>query len=272
MNERYIGALVLVPLLIFIFLGGYFLKFTVTCLALAGLYEFYKASKSGGHKPFEYIGYGLGLIYYIYLIVSGGNINLTWVVNVIILSVFIMMIIPIFKIDRSFVDVGLTVLPLIYVIVFFSFMILISEKQQGRFFIWLIFISSWGCDTLAYYSGRYLGKGGKHKLLPKVSPKKTVEGAIGGLAGSIIGCTVYGWVMSQFGVTMGIYHYAIIGLLGGIFGQCGDLVASSVKRHVGIKDYSNLIPGHGGILDRFDSILLVSVVVYYYISYIPALF
>ena len=268
MNQRYIGAAILAPLLIFIFLGGYFLKVTVSLLALAGVYEFYKASKSGGHKPIEIVGYILTSTYYIYIIFVDRNINLPLIVNIFVLVTFLLMIVPVIDTNRSFVDVGLTILPIIYVAVFFSFMIYLSEGTYGKYFVWLIFISSWGCDTAAYYSGRYLGKGGKHKLIPKVSPNKTVEGAIGGLIGSIIGCTIFGYVISKYGVIIPIYHYALIGFLGGIFGQCGDLVASSIKRHVGIKDYSNLIPGHGGILDRFDSILLVSVVVYYYITYI----
>lgn len=268
MNPRYIGAVILAPLLIFILLGGYYLKITVFLLALAGVYEFYKASKSGGHKPIEIIGYLLTIFYYGYIIYSGNNINLTLLVNVFIIAVLFLMLIPVINTERSFVDVGLTILPMIYVAVFFSFMIILSNGAYGQYFIWLIFISSWGCDTLAYYSGRYLGKGGKHKLSPKVSPKKTVEGAIGGLFGSIIGCTLYGFIIGKFGVEIALYHYIIIGFLGGILGQCGDLVASSIKRHVGIKDYSNLIPGHGGILDRFDSILLVSAVVFYYITYI----
>lgn len=268
MNPRYIGAAIIAPLLIFIFLGGYYLSITVFLLSLAGVYEFYKASKSGGHKPIEIVGYILTILYYGYIIFYGNNINLSLIVNVFILSVFILMIVPVIDTNRSFVDVGLTILPLIYVAVFFGFMILLSKVIYGKYFVWLIFISSWGCDTLAYYSGRYLGKGGKHKLIPKVSPNKTVEGAIGGLLGSIIGCSIYGYIISKFGVSVPIYNYVFIGFLGGVFGQCGDLVASSIKRHVGIKDYSNLIPGHGGILDRFDSILLVSVVVYYYITII----
>ena len=260
MNKRYIGAMVLVPLLLFIFLGGYFLKISVVLLSLGGMYEFYKVIKVDGYKPISIVGYLLCLIYYIYL---GRDFNLTTAVGIFILVVFFLMMVPVFNTKRNFVDIALTILPCFYVGVFFSFILLLSDMENGRYFVWLIFISSWGCDTLAYYFGRYLGS---HKLIPTVSPKKTVEGAIGGLIGSILGCTLYGYIIAQFGVVVPLYHYMIIGLLGGIFGQCGDLVASSIKRYTGVKDYSNLIPGHGGILDRFDSILLVSVVVYYYIN------
>lgn len=260
MNERYVGAMVLAPLLLFIFLGGYFLKISVVLLSLGGMYEFYKVSKTDGYKPISIVGYLLCLAYYIYL---GHGFNLTNAVGIFILVVFFLMMVPVFNTDRNFVDVALTILPFFYVGIFFSFILLLSNMENGRYFLWVIFISSWGCDTLAYYFGRYLGK---HKLIPKVSPKKTVEGAIGGLLGSILGCTLYGYIIARFGIVIPLYHYIIIGLLGGIIGQCGDLVASSIKRHAGVKDYSNIIPGHGGILDRFDSILLVSVVIYYYIS------
>lgn len=260
MNERYVGALVLVPLLVLIFLGGYFLEISVILLSLGGMYEFYKVSKVKGHKPISIVGYLLCLAYYIH-IRNGFDLKIS--VGVFILVVFLLMIVPVIDTEKNFIDVALTILPCFYVGIFFSFILFLSMMDKGNYFVWLIFISAWGCDTLAYYSGRYFGK---HKLNPKVSPKKTVEGAIGGLLGSALLCTIYGYLIASFGVDISLYHYSIIGFLGGVFGQCGDLVASSIKRYVGVKDYSNLIPGHGGILDRFDSILLVSVVVFYYVN------
>lgn len=260
MNQRYIGALVLAPLLLFIFLGGYFLKISVLLLSLGGMYEFYKVSKVKGYKPVEIVGYILCVGYNIYLAIG---LDIKIATGVFILVVFLLMMIPVLDTEINFIDIALTILPCFYVAIFFSFILLISMMNNGKYLLWLIFISSWCCDTLAYYFGRTLGK---HKLIPKVSPKKTVEGSLGGLLGSLLGCTIYGYVISKYGVNIELYHYVIIGVLGGIFGQFGDLVASSIKRNAGVKDYSNLIPGHGGILDRFDSILFVSVVVYYYIS------
>jgi phosphatidate cytidylyltransferase len=145
---------------------------------------------------------------------------------------------------------------------------LINQKNYGNYLIWLVFISSWLCDTTAYYVGRYFGK---NKLCPEVSPKKTIEGSIGGLLGSAVACTIFGVIASTNNVHIALYHYTFIGLLCGVFCQFGDLVASSIKRFVKVKDYSNLIPGHGGVLDRFDSILFASVVVYYYISLVLGL-
>lgn len=260
MNQRYIGALVLVPLLVFMLLGGYFLKLSVLFLSLGGMYEFYKVTKAKGYKPIEVVGYILCIGYNIYISIG---LDLKIAVGVFLLVVFLLMIVPVLNTEINFIDVALTILPCFYVAVFFSFILLISMMNNGKYLLWLIFISSWCCDTLAYYFGRAFGK---HKLIPKVSPKKTVEGSLGGLLGSVIGCTVYGFIISKYGVSIELYHYIIIGVLGGIFGQFGDLVASSIKRNAGVKDYSNLIPGHGGILDRFDSILFVAVVVFYYLS------
>ena len=113
-----------------------------------------------------------------------------------------------------------------------------------------------------YYTGRAFGK---RKVAPKVSPKKTVEGLIGGILGATLGCGIYGIIISRYGVEINVIHFFLIGAICGIMGFFGDLVASSIKRYVGIKDYSNLIPGHGGILDRFDSILFNAVVVFYYL-------
>ncbi|WP_298837534.1 phosphatidate cytidylyltransferase [Clostridium sp.] len=265
MNNRYIGALVLAPFIIFLFLGGVYLKYIVMVLSIFGMYEFYKVSRKKHYKPIALIGYGLCILYYL-------NMNKDFLqsfnIYILIATIFLLLCIPVVYTSYNFVDVALTLFGFLYVAVFFSFIVFIDNKTYGQYLVWIIFICSWGCDTLAYYSGRILGKGGKHKLCPKVSPNKTIEGSIGGLLGSIIGCTIYGYIISKYGVNIELYHYAIIGVLCGVFGQFGDLIASSIKRYVGAKDYSNLIPGHGGILDRFDSILFVSVVVFYYITFI----
>ena len=162
-------------------------------------------------------------------------------------------------------DVSVTFLGFVYVVILFSFIPLVNSKIHGEYLVWLIFIGAWLSDTAAYYFGKYLGK---HKLCPKVSPKKTIEGAIGGFLGGTLGCGIFGIVVSSYVPEVSVIHFFLIGALCGIMGQFGDLVASSIKRYVGLKDYSNLIPGHGGILDRFDSILFNAVVVFYYLTFI----
>lgn len=262
MNKRYLGALMISPLLIFLFIGGIYLKYFTLALSLAGIYELYTVVKQKNINTLSYVGYILCIIYYILL---NKNINSQGIILLVTVAVFIMLCIPTIDLKYNFIDIAVTVFGFIYIAVFFSFIFLVSEKNYGSYLVWLIFISSWICDTAAYYVGRYLGK---NKLCPKVSPKKTVEGSLGGLLGSVLACTIFGFIISNFGVNISLYHYTIIGGLSGMFCQFGDLAASSIKRYANVKDYSNLIPGHGGILDRFDSILFASVVVYYYITLI----
>ena len=193
------------------------------------------------------------------------NNNVDYLVYILGILAFISLIIPIINLNYNFSDVSVTILGFVYVGVFFSFIPLINSMEYGKYLVWLVFISSWLCDTTAYYTGRMFGK---TKLCPEVSPKKTVEGSIGGLLGSAISCGIFGFAIASYGVNISLIHYIIIGLICGVFCQFGDLVASSIKRYAGVKDYSNLIPGHGGILDRFDIILFSSVVVFFYLRLI----
>ncbi len=265
MNKRYLGALLLSPLLIFLFVGGFYLKYFTLIVALLGMYEFYNVVKKKNINPISYIGYALCIVYYLFL--NKAN-NFETIMMILVVAVFIMLCIPVLDIKYTFVDVSVTILGFIYIAMFFSFIVLVNSKPNGNYLVWLIFLSSWLCDTTAYYVGRHMGK---KKLCPKVSPNKTVEGSLGGLIGSATACTIFGFVLNSLGVNISIYHFAIIGLLCGVFCQFGDLIASSIKRYVNAKDYSNLIPGHGGILDRFDSILFASVVVYYYLTFVLAI-
>ncbi|WP_027623460.1 phosphatidate cytidylyltransferase [Clostridium lundense] len=262
MNNRYLGALILSPLIVFLFIGGIFLKYLVFILSLCGLYEFYKVLREKDIHSFSIVGYILCIIYYLTL---GTRINTDLLFYIIILATLICLSIPVIKIEYNFIDVATTLLGFLYVPIFFSFIVLVNNKPYGNYLIWLIFLSSWICDTSAYYSGKFFGK---HKLCPKVSPKKTIEGSIGGFLGSMLSCGILGIFVVNKGVNIPLIHFFLIGALCGILVQFGDLVASSIKRFVGVKDYSNLIPGHGGILDRFDSILFSSVVVFYYLSFI----
>ncbi|MBQ8545823.1 MAG: phosphatidate cytidylyltransferase [Clostridia bacterium] len=131
------------------------------------------------------------------------------------------------------------------------------HKDIGAYMYLLIFISAWVCDTFAYFVGRLLGK---HKLIPEISPKKTVEGAIGGIVFTFIALVGY-WCIVNFAFGyegLSIIHICILGVVLPIVSQIGDLIASSIKRQYNIKDFGNVFPGHGGVLDRFDSAMLVA--------------
>lgn len=127
----------------------------------------------------------------------------------------------------------------------------------GTAFLWIAFIGTWANDTFAFFVGSRFGK---NKLCPQVSPGKTIEGAIGGIVGSILVVVLLGWLFK-----ISLIHSAILGLLVGIVAPIGDLSESAVKRFTGVKDSGKLLPGHGGVLDRFDSIMFAVPTVYYYL-------
>ena len=260
-NSRYFGAVLIAPLLIFLFIGGNYLKALTFLLGLMAMYEAYKVIKStNSFKPIPILGYLLLILYYV-LGMSIDNLG-----YIIIFFTLILLCIPVINIQYSFIDSFITMGVFVYAGVFFSLISNIYMKPSGNLLVWLIFISSWVGDTAAYYSGRYLGK---RKLCPKVSPKKTIEGSIGGWLGSILGCGIFGILITPYlSINIGIINFFLIGAAAGIMGQFGDLVASSIKRYFKVKDYSNLIPGHGGILDRFDSIIYSSVIIFFYLTFI----
>ncbi len=144
---------------------------------------------------------------------------------------------------------------MVYVTVTLGFIYQTRMAYDGHILVWLIFLSSWGADTCAYCVGRLLGK---HKMAPILSPKKSVEGAIGGVVGAGLLGLVYGTVLGRQG-----WAYLIICAVGALISMVGDLAASAIKRDKGIKDYGALIPGHGGILDRFDSVIFTAPVIYF---------
>jgi len=132
-----------------------------------------------------------------------------------------------------------------------------SGNQEGKYIYLLIFLGAWISDTFAYFTGKALGK---HALCPKISPKKTVEGSIGGVLANMIGFAGYALILqSFFDVHANVFFFAVLGALFSVVGQFGDLFASCIKRHYGIKDYGKLFPGHGGVMDRFDSTLAIAI-------------
>lgn len=259
-NSRYLGALLLSPLIIFLFIGGTYLKAGTFIISIFAMYEVYKVVKSNkDYNPIPLLGYSMLIVFYIL------NLDMTKLGYLIILFSLLLLCIPIINLKYNFIDMFITLGVFIYAGVFFSFIPGIYSKPYGNYLVWLIFISSWLGDTLAYYTGKYLGK---NKLCPKVSPKKTIEGSIGGLIGSTLGCGIFGIIISKYISGIPLIHFFLIGALSGIMGQFGDLTASSIKRFFNVKDYSHLIPGHGGIMDRFDSIIFSAVIIFYYITFI----
>lgn len=142
----------------------------------------------------------------------------------------------------------------------YSYLMALRNSGDGRFLIILLFAAVWAADGGAYFAGVTLGK---HPLAPTLSPKKTVEGAIGGFFGAVIAMGIYAVILiNVFKVQCNVPVMLLVGFLCAVIGPVGDIATSAVKREYGIKDYGNLIPGHGGALDRFDSILLASPLIF----------
>lgn len=251
MKKRIIAGLLLVPLLVLIVFGGIPLYIGEAIIVAIALHEFYKAFEEKNIKPLYYIGY----IFSIYLLIKNYfelSISYTCIV---IFILFLMSIIPILTLRKNIMDIIVTFFGIFYVAFLIDFIILTMDNfARGKIYVWLIFIIAFITDTCAYFAGYAFGK---HKLIPKVSPKKTIEGSIGGILGSTLICLAFGYYFN-----IDLRMIGILGFLGSIIAQVGDLFASSIKRYVGIKDYGKLIPGHGGILDRFDSVILVAPFVY----------
>lgn len=149
----------------------------------------------------------------------------------------------------------------LYAPVLLSFLYLTRSMEDGKYIVWMILISSWGCDTCAYCVGMLLGK---HKLAPKLSPKKSVEGAVGGIVGAALLGFLYGHFVLESFLPYGVAAaFAVLGAAGAVVSQIGDLAASGIKRDHDIKDYGKLIPGHGGVMDRFDSVIFTAPMIYF---------
>lgn len=257
MKTRIISSLILIPLLYAVYSGGWVLKIAGFIIGSMAIREFYNAFKSIEITPVFPIGIlSCALLYLLDLLEIVSNHFSFWMAFTIVL----VLIYILSSKGSNIMDGAITLLGILY-IVFFSFhVILIDEIEGYRFFIWLVFITALVTDTSAYFSGYLFGK---HKLWPEISPKKTVEGAIGGIIGSVIISVTFGYFVASHI----ILHFVILGIIGSIAGQVGDLIASAFKRKVGIKDFGTLIPGHGGVLDRFDSIILTAPVIYYYVQF-----
>ena len=144
----------------------------------------------------------------------------------------------------------------IYVTAGFTSLILLRDTVNGQYIFWLVFVGAWVTDTMAYFSGMLFGK---HKLIEEVSPKKTVEGAIGGTLFCGLSFSLFGYIVSLItDVKMSLLMLFFAGLIAAVVSQFGDLSASIIKRQNGIKDYGKLFPGHGGVMDRFDSIVALA--------------
>ncbi|GFI37498.1 phosphatidate cytidylyltransferase [Lachnospiraceae bacterium] len=257
-KERLISGIVLVIILIAtVGYGGNVLFAAVGLISLIGMSELYKISKVQGRLP-GIVGYVAAVCYYGLLFFDRRE----FLTMISVLFLVLLMAVYVFSYPEYMAGQIMTVFfGFFYVAVMLSYVYQTRMLTEGSVVVWLIFLSSWGCDTCAYCVGVLFGK---HKMAPKLSPKKSVEGGIGGVAGAALLGALFAMAVNRWGgqATDPLY-YALICGAGGVISQIGDLAASGIKRNHDIKDYGKLIPGHGGILDRFDSVIFTAPVIYY---------
>ncbi len=262
---RILSALLAIPLLVYIlYTGGAVLTTALAIVNLIALREFFNVFKRVDIFPFQAEGL-LSSVAMVIMIGIYGEKALQFVIAVIMICTILCFAKMLLQKKARVIDLGITLLGMVYISLLMNMLLLIYSLEMGYIYIWLVFVLAWLGDTFAYFIGISFGR---HKLCPTISPKKSVEGAVGGLLGSISGSVIFGYIIWRlYGISFDITGFAIVGAIGGILAQLGDLTASIIKRYTGVKDYGNIMPGHGGILDRFDSVLFTIPVVYYYIGY-----
>ncbi len=258
MLTRIITAVLGIPLVIIVLLlGSTWLRLAVAVISCIALYEIYHVMREN-YKPIKWLGYSIIGIYY--LLFEWIKSDFLIFMGLIVILLLTVMVIKYPK--YSIVDVALTLFPVLYTGLLFSFIVLIRDIEHGMFWVWLIPISSWGSDTFAYFTGITIGK---HRLAPHLSPKKTIEGSIGGVLGAGVIGYIYTMLYTSYSAPE-LRKYMVLVLiavmLSAVLSQIGDLAASAIKRYFKEKDFGYLLPGHGGILDRFDSLLFVAPAIY----------
>lgn len=252
------GIVLLAVMLGTIITGGNLLLFFVAAISLIGQYELYRAVKME-KTAIAFLGYcaSIGYEALLYFHLTDYVMIYSVLFLIAVLAVYVAMY-PKFITEQ----VALIIFGYFYVTVLLSYIYQVRIQPSGVFSVWLIFIAAWGSDTCAYCIGMLFGK---HKLPSELSPKKTIEGCVGGIIGAGLLGFLYAAILKDrltgdFANPMLLF--TIIGCVGSVIAQFGDLAASAIKRNHDIKDYGTLIPGHGGILDRFDSILFTGPIVY----------
>lgn len=255
--------------LVTIIAGGWVLMLTLMAVSLIGMHELYRAVgvEKRGICPLSLAGYAGVLLFDCLLYFGLSAYTMMELVGVLIALMFVYVFT--YPKYRSEQVMG-AFFGVVYVGVMLSCIYQTRNLQDGAFIVWLIFLCSWGCDTCAYCVGMLFGK---HKMSPKLSPKKSVEGAVGGVAGAALLGAVYAAAVGNYLEASGnqILEYALICAVGALISMVGDLAASAIKRNHDIKDYGKLIPGHGGILDRFDSVIFTAPVIYFLASLMGSL-
>ena len=255
MLVRIISGLVALPLLAFVvFKGGIYLEVAVAIITAIGLYEFYTALKAK-YKPIKWPSILMViLLHFLYR-----ESMFFYFKSALVLYIVLLLVLYVSQEKYKIQDIAISVLGILYIGLLLYHVVLFTNLPS-YYYIGFIFIVSWGADTGAYFVGNLMGK---RKLSPVISPNKSIEGAVGGMLTAILLSVLWSLYFEPSFIIYSIF-LAVVGSVISIF---GDLVASKIKREIGLKDYGKIMPGHGGVMDRFDSLILVTPVVYYMIVF-----
>ncbi len=264
--KRILSSLIGFPIVALILILGniYVIDVFFAIVALITIHEYFNSFK-GKYKPVKWIGYlSCILIAFLHIIPKEYLLyTISLFITVIIAVLFIQVVLSDMK--TSVIDIMITFFGICYIVFFLSFIALLHGIENGKYLIWFILIAAWGTDTFAYCVG---SRCGKHKF-SKISPKKSIEGCIGGTIGAVIITLIYTFAINKLvGLEISYIYIALIGFILSILSQIGDLSASSIKRAMEIKDFGNLIPGHGGMFDRIDSIIFIAPFAYFLLTLI----
>lgn len=256
------GIVLVIFALVFIISGGSVLLFSTLAISCIGMFELYRVYKVE-LSLLAFAGYLTAILFYL-------NLKWSFIPDILMLVLgflIVLMFLYVFSYPKYQADQVMAVFfGMFYVAAMLSYVYRIRTLDRGVYLAFLVFFCSWGCDTCAYCVGMLIGK---HKMSPKLSPKKSIEGAVGGIAGAALLTALYCVIFrAQMELQTGeIAMLAVIAAVAAFISMIGDLCASAIKRNYEIKDYGHLIPGHGGILDRFDSMIITAPIIYYLAFY-----
>jgi len=256
--KRLIVAGIFIPLLIFSILEGGIIFLGLVCaVILIGLFEFYGTVKKKENLFMKEASF-LGVLIPIFIYLKGEKI-IPLLLVCIIFFVFLKQLLK-FNPQNSFKNISVTIAGIFYISFLFSYVLLLREiPHWGTRLVITLFFATWIGDMGAYFIGT---RWGKHKFFLSLSPHKSLEGFFGGIFMSLIAILISRWWLP-----LPLISAILIGVIIGIMGEAGDLFESMIKREIGIKDFGNILPGHGGILDRFDSLLFTTPLFYYFVKY-----
>lgn len=240
---------------ILILSNTYIFDIVIAFIAFVMMDEYCKSFQDKKAKPIKWISYlscaSIALIH----VIPTEYIKTIIICAVPIMGVILFLHVILSNMKINIIDISVTLFGIAYIVLFFAFVAILRGVEHGRLLVWYIFFAAWGTDILAFVIGRHFGK----HYFSEISPKKTIEGCIGGIIGAVVFVLIYTlFINKYFGMNINYYIIAGFAVIWSLLGQIGDFAASTIKRFNGIKDFSNLLPGHGGMLDRFDSVIFIA--------------